>query len=47
LRFLTGNERAFQEALTDCSLAGPSLGRLPQRLKELMALAEEEALVER
>jgi len=40
LGFLTGNERAFQEASEYRVLYGQSLGKLPQKLKELLALSE-------
>jgi acetyl-CoA carboxylase carboxyl transferase subunit beta len=42
LSFLTGNERAFQEASAYRVLYGQSLGKLPQKLKELLALSEQE-----
>ena len=38
--FLTGNERTFEEPSAFKVLYGQSLGKLPQKLKELMALAE-------
>lgn len=40
LQFLTGNDREFQEPSAYRMLYGQSLGKLPQKLKELMALAE-------
>lgn len=40
LSFLTGNERLFQEASEYRVLYGQSLGKLPQKLKELLALSE-------
>ena len=42
LDFLTGNERGFQEPSAFRVLYGQSLGKLPQKLKELMTLAEAE-----
>ena len=44
LEFLTNNERTYQEASAFKVLETQSLGKLPQRLKELMALSEEEEL---
>lgn len=41
LGFLTGNERTFQEPSAFGMFYGQSLGKLPQRLKELMMLSEE------
>lgn len=41
LEFLTGNERDYQGPSTYRVLYGQSLGKLPQKLKELMTLAEE------
>lgn len=38
--FLTNNERDFQEPSTYRVLYGQSLGKLPQKLKEMMTLAE-------
>ncbi len=43
LDFLTDNERDFQEQSTYNVMYGQSLGKLPQKLKELLALAETEA----
>jgi acetyl-CoA carboxylase carboxyl transferase subunit beta len=40
LEFLIGNERDYEEPSTYRILYGQSLGKLPQKLKELMALAE-------
>lgn len=40
LDFLTGNERAFQEYTARNMRYGQSLGKLPQKLKELLTLAE-------
>jgi acetyl-CoA carboxylase carboxyl transferase subunit beta len=40
LDFLTGNERSFQESSAFRVLYGQSLGKLPQKLKELMTLTE-------
>lgn len=40
LQFLTGNDREYQEPSAYRTLYGQSLGKLPQKLKELMALAE-------
>lgn len=40
LDFLTGNEREFEEFPAFQVLYGQSLGKLPQKLKELMTLAE-------
>ncbi len=40
LDFLTGNERDFEEPTAFRVLYGQSLGKLPQKLKELIALAE-------
>ena len=42
LSFLTGNERTYQEPSAVKMLYGQSLSKLPYRLKELMALTEEE-----
>lgn len=42
LDFLTDNERLFQEPSAFRVLYGQSLGKLPQKLKELMTLAEVE-----
>ncbi len=42
LRFVTGNERAYQETSAYRVLYGQSLGKLPQKLKELLALSEQE-----
>jgi acetyl-CoA carboxylase carboxyl transferase subunit beta len=44
LDFLTGNERIFQEHTTYRVMYGQSLGKLPQKLKELLTLAETETL---
>ncbi len=44
LEFLTGNERDYQEPSAYRVLYGQSLGKLPQKLKELMTLAEAETL---
>lgn len=43
LDFLTGNERDFQEQTPYRVAYGQSLGKLPQKLKELLAMAETEA----
>ncbi len=43
LDFLTDNERDFQEQSAYRVMYGQSLGKLPQKLKELLALAETEA----
>lgn len=40
LQFLTGNEREYQEPSSYQVLYGQSLGKLPQKLKELLALSE-------
>jgi acetyl-CoA carboxylase carboxyl transferase subunit beta len=40
LTFMTGNEREYQEPSTYRVLYGQSLGKLPQKLKELLSLAE-------
>jgi acetyl-CoA carboxylase carboxyl transferase subunit beta len=40
LDFLTGNERSYQEPSAFRVLYGQSLGKLPQKLKEMMTLAE-------
>jgi acetyl-CoA carboxylase carboxyl transferase subunit beta len=42
IEFLIGNERAYQSASSFQVLQSKSLGKLPQRLKELIALSEEE-----
>lgn len=42
IEFLIGNERAYQSASSFRVLQSKSLGKLPQRLKELIALSEEE-----
>jgi acetyl-CoA carboxylase carboxyl transferase subunit beta len=42
LEFLTNNERGFQEASSLRVLYGQSLGKVPQKLQELMALIEKE-----
>ncbi len=42
LEFLTGNDRTFQEPNPYHVMYGQSLGKLPQKLKELLALAEAE-----
>jgi acetyl-CoA carboxylase carboxyl transferase subunit beta len=42
LEYLTDNERDFQEPSAYNVLYGQSLGKLPQKLKELLALAEAE-----
>jgi acetyl-CoA carboxylase carboxyl transferase subunit beta len=44
LEFLTENERDYQEPSAYRVLYGQSLGKLPQKLKELMTLAEAETL---
>ena len=44
LEFLMGNERTCQEPSAYRVLYGQSLGKLPQKLKELLALAEVETL---
>lgn len=44
LSFLTGNERAFQEPSAYRVLYGQSLGKLPQKLKELLAISEQEVI---
>lgn len=44
LEFLTGNERDYQEPSTYRVLYGQSLGKLPQKLKELLTLAEVETV---
>lgn len=44
LQLLSGNEREYQEPSTYRVLYGQSLGKLPQKLKELMTLAEAETL---
>ncbi len=46
IEFLTGNDRPYREASAFRVLYGQSLDKLPQRLKELMALAEEEEVQE-
>lgn len=43
LSFLTDNERVHQEASELRGVYGQSLGKLPQKLKELISLAEAEA----
>jgi acetyl-CoA carboxylase carboxyl transferase subunit beta len=43
LNFLTGNERTFRPQSEQ--IRPQALGKLPQRLKELIALADEEMLV--
>lgn len=40
LEFFTGNERDFQDASAYRVLYGQSLGKLPQKLKELISMAE-------
>ncbi|MBS0603823.1 MAG: acetyl-CoA carboxylase carboxyltransferase subunit beta [Verrucomicrobia bacterium] len=40
LDFLTGNERAYQENTAFRVMYGQSLGKLPQKLKELLTLTE-------
>ena len=42
LNFLTGNDRKFQDAADFSVLYGQSLGKLPQKLKELLAISEQE-----
>jgi acetyl-CoA carboxylase carboxyl transferase subunit beta len=42
LNFLTGNDRKFQEDTDFSVLYGQSLGKLPQKLKELLAISEQE-----
>jgi acetyl-CoA carboxylase carboxyl transferase subunit beta len=42
LDYLTGNERLFQEPSAFRILYGQSLGKLPQKLQELMTIAHEE-----
>ncbi|MBI2812273.1 MAG: acetyl-CoA carboxylase carboxyl transferase subunit beta, partial [Candidatus Melainabacteria bacterium] len=44
LNYLTGNERKFQESSVYNVMYGQSLGKLPQKLKELIALAEMETV---
>ncbi len=44
LEFMTGNEREYQEPSAYRVLYGQSLGKLPQKLKELLALAEAETV---
>lgn len=44
LEFFTGNERAYQDASAYRVLYGQSLGKLPQKLKELISMAEESEL---
>jgi acetyl-CoA carboxylase carboxyl transferase subunit beta len=44
LEFLTGNERAYQDSSEFRVLYGQSLGKLPQKLKELISMAEESEL---
>ncbi len=44
LDFLTGNERLYHENTTFQVMYGQSLGKLPQKLKELLALTEAETL---
>jgi acetyl-CoA carboxylase carboxyl transferase subunit beta len=44
LDYLTGNKRDYQEPSAYRVLYGQSLGKLPQKLKELMSLAEAETL---
>lgn len=41
LEFFTGNERAYQDSAAFRVLYGQSLGKLPQKLKELISMAEE------
>jgi acetyl-CoA carboxylase carboxyl transferase subunit beta len=41
LDFFTGNERAYQDSAAFRVLYGQSLGKLPQKLKELISMAEE------
>lgn len=41
LEFLTGNERAYQDSAAFRVLYGQSLSKLPQKLKELISMAEE------
>lgn len=41
LEFLTGNEREYQEMSAFKMLYGQSLGKLPQRLQELMSLSDD------
>ena len=43
LEYLTDNERTFQEMPTMRVLYGQSLGKVPQKLQELMALVEMKA----
>ena len=45
LEYLTGNERTYQASVGAPVLYGQSLGKLPQKLKELLALAEVETRV--
>jgi len=40
LEFLTGNDRTFEEQSAYEVMYGQSLGKLPQKLKELLSLAE-------
>ena len=42
LEFLTNNERSFQEGSLSRVLYGQSLGKVPQKLQELMAFVERE-----
>lgn len=42
ISYLTGNERAYQESEPMSVLYGQSLSKLPQKLKEMMTLAETE-----
>lgn len=44
IRYLTGNERSYHEELSLEALYGQSVGKLPQKLKELIAIAESEVL---
>ena len=44
LEFLTGNERVYQESTPHKVVYGQSLDKLPQKLKELLSLAETQAL---
>ncbi len=41
LEFFTGNERTYQNSAAFRVLYGQSLGKLPQKLKELISMAEE------
>ena len=44
ISYLTGNERAYQESEPMSVLYGQSLSKLPQKLKEMMTLAETETV---